>query len=307
MFIKETIHELSQGEFPEVPAHKIQQWEENYAGIQSQLEHWKSLPELSSDDIRCINNALYEHIKAEATWLMICHNPAAWQENGGKLLAEELIKLLLPLKSSDITERIKQEFVRQDMCARVSYAFSRIHDIMMDELDFIDIEEADELQNRFRTDLSKVTCPLDSVKIFMQFLNNHVSDGNWQRVSCARNQHARWQGQRELLELEYEQCQYQPGDPDYAIYENKYRVLRNMIEIECDSGPAGFKNGITPWTLRNIIRSRVTLSPKAEKKRWTWLQYCDLKDIVNGKQPQERPPYWQLRSRLEKLQPLDLD
>lgn len=288
MFIAEVLQLIHQGDLVDNCATWLQKRESNIVISRQHLDNWKKMSDFSSDDIRNINDAFFSHIKSEIIQLLVLGNSDSWQNNG-KAIAKDFIKLLLPLPVSDVAERIKVEFLRQDMFARVSCIFSKINNIMMQKL-----EDADVSDNNCESDFSALPCPLDSARIFSQFLNNHINDCNWQKVLSSRNPHMCHSWQNTLLEIEYSQCQYTPGDPDYIVFENKYRELTVRIEADYTTSPMCCNTGATPWMIRNILKPNVQIVMNNEIKRWTWQNYRNLKDVVNGKTPvQQSQEFWQ--------------
>ena len=129
---------------------------------------------------------------------------------------------------------------------------------------------------------ASVTSPVDSSTVFMQYLNNHISDGNWQKLACSKDRTASRMRQKELLEIEYAQCHYMPGDPDYPALEKQYRDLSARIDAGLNTDTIGGNTGMTPWVLRKILRSYVSIPRREETARWTWQKYCALKSAVNS-------------------------
>jgi hypothetical protein len=288
MFVFETMQSLHRNNLVENCLQKLRERESIIADVQNLLSHWQVLPELSTEDIRNINTAFYKYICSEMTQLLILGNSDFWH-HGGQDVADEFIKLLLPLKSEDVAERVDVEFLRQEMFARVSYIFEKINDVAM-----FCLEESEPEQEIDLAFFSGISCPLDSAKIFMQYLNNHISDGNWQKIAGSKNHVMSRLRQKNLLETEYRQCQYTPGDPDYVFCENQYRVLSEQIESDYNERTIGCNAGVTPWTLRNILKRYVSIPHREETRRWTWQKYSELKSAVNGTPP---PPvrqktYW---------------
>lgn len=288
MFISEIMQSLRQNnDLVENCSQKLREREDFLSCVQPQLCCWQAQPELSSEDIRSINNTFYEYIRSEMILLLILCNNASWR-NSGADIAEEFIRLLLPLKTEDVAKRIEVEFMRQEMFSRVSYIFNQINDIVMDCL-----EECEPECEENVAFFAGISCPLDSAKIFMQYLNNHISDGNWQKIAGSKNHKMSLFRQKELLELEYCQCQYTPGDPDYVRLENQYQIMSARIESDYKERTLGCNAGVTPWTLRNILKRYVSIPHREEISRWTWQKYSELKGAVNGTPPPDRlKTYW---------------
>lgn len=245
MFFKEARKKLR--ETGVTPARKPEQ---NY-----RFEYWQNHSVLSSEDIRHITAAFYEYVCAEALRKITAGNEKTYAAQ-----AEQFIQLLLPLDELDAANRIRMTFCRQDMLARVSYIFYKIDEMMAKEAG------------------DDVASPLDSIRIFMQYLNNHLLDGNWQKIASAQNNNQQ-AIQQKLLALEYAQCQYAPGDPDYLNYEEKYRICSEQIHT--DYRIAGDKMGLSPWSIRNLLKHSIKTVPRKEKKHWSWEKYTQLKGKTN--------------------------
>ena len=277
MFIADILQSCRQGEgdFVIRTLAVLREQETKSVKFYRQIKKWQESSALSSDDIRGILNAFYGYLCAEAGKTVICNDLASWREHGGEGRAREFINLLLPFKSADIAERIKVEFARQEMAARVSHCISEIYQKMLSDLEFSDPDEPCGI------DFMSESCPLDSARIFMQFLFNHISDSNWQKIASGSS-NMRICRQRLLLELEYKQCQYTPGDPDYTDCESEYRILRGKISADFNACSSGCKSGLSPWSVRNILKNCVKIPSGGETRRWDWSKYCSMRAVVNG-------------------------
>ena len=277
MFIYDTIRLLRQPDALEHCLEKLNKRDLYLADIHRLFQERQEKGEaLSSGDVRFINRIFCEYIKAELTGLFIPEHFENLPEHGIEE-AGNIIKQLLPPASEDIAERIKTEFRQREMLARVSYIFSCVRRIAEARLE----DSAADAGKDFERYCS-VTSPVDSSTVFMQYLNNHISDGNWQKLACSKDRTASRMRQKELLETEYAQCHYTPGDPDYAALEKQYRDLSARIDADLNTDTIGGNTGMTPWILRKILRSYVSIPHREETARWTWQKYCALKSAVNG-------------------------
>ena len=278
MFIAEILGSLRQGDFMRNCFDMLDASHEHITNTCQKLDHWKSLSDLTPDDIEEITTAFYERVRS-ATCMIFITTDYAFHLTKAQLQAEDFIKLLLPLpETSDIATRLKIEFERKEMSDRISYLFSKIGDILIRHIDNIKVNT-----ESICAELQKVPCPLDSKTIFLQYLTNHIADGNWQKLSCCFNQKSAEIRRGKLLGLEYKQCQYSSG-AEYTSCENIYHSLVEQLGAESDIVSGSISGKISPLAFRNILKPYVSTEPKFAQKIGMWEIHCAVKNVINGKE-----------------------
>ena len=276
MFIYDTLKRLHTGDIVTNISLLIEKWTSD--DTPKELEHWQNRFHLTAADIRDIHAALLGHMRSEIEKLFVFGIDEREQRDWEAPI-ETFISLLLPLNATaDISERIRTEFYREEMRNRITYLWEKA-DALLPHRPIKEMEPEDV----FDIDLAAgVSCPLDSCKAFQQYLYNHLSDGNLQKVSSARTPDP--ETVQKLLELEYDQCHFSPGDPEYSHLEKRYKELAARIDSECTvASPLGYNKGFTPWAVRNLIKYSVAIPKKEAAVHWDWHTYNMLKNAVNGK------------------------
>lgn len=269
MFIAEVLHTIQQADLAGDHPGCIEMFSRLSADSWRALWAWKKMSRLSKEDINNVIVALYEYVKAEVARQILDETANKQQKYGNQ--AGDFIRLILPMKSFDSVERIKVEFLRQDMLARVNHIFTMINMLLPPRIMNEKSDQAGSIM------LQKTPTPLDSISVFMQFLNNHLIEGNWQKLSALRNPKVCAEKQMALLSIEYEQCQFVAGDSDYLAYEHKYRSLADQINAERSIGYINHKIGHSPWKIRELLKPGITLKINIEKNFWSWKYYSSLK------------------------------
>lgn len=241
------------------------------------LDHWQTLSTLSSEDLRDIQTALFELLRSASRLFFAAANFGAWTKDA-KPQAEEFVKLLLPQpENSDVATRLKIDFKRQEMSDRISYLISNIGDLMNKHAGGMKVN-----LESLCDELEKITCPLDNQTIFLQYLYNHLTDDNWQKLSSCLNQKSARGRRWKLLSLEYLQCQCL-GEADYAVYETMYNSLTEQVSVACNTVSGRINGKISPLSFRNMLKPHISIKPKAEGKIGMWATFCMIRNVINGK------------------------
>lgn len=277
MFIAEILSSLHQGDFARNCLDMLKASHRHIINTRPKLNHWQSLSDLTSEDMEDITTAFYELVRSAARLIFTTANYGSWQRDA-QPQAEDFIKLILPSpETSDIATRLKIDFERKEMSDRTSYLLSKIGDITTRHANGIKVNP-----ESICAELQQVSCPLDSKTMFLQYLTNHIADGNWQKLSCCLNQKSAGIRRWKLLGLEYAQCQYSDG-VEYSSCENLYLSLQKQIGTEGDI-IAGCVNGkISPLTFRTMLKPYILIEPKTDQKIGMWEIHCMVKNIINGK------------------------
>lgn len=277
MFIAEILNSLYHGDLAKNGLDMIQASHGHMMNIRRELDHWQSLSDLTSEDIQNITTAFYELMRSASRLIFATANYGAWltdvQEH-----AEDFIKLLRPLpETADVATRLKIDFERQEMADRISYLLSKIGDVMARHAAGIKVNA-----ESICSELQKVSCPLDSKVIFLQYLTNHIADGNWLKLSCCLNLKSARIRRWKLLGLEYVQCQYS-GGTEYTLHENLYRSVTEQIGAKDDIAAGRGKEKISPLTFRAMLKPHISIETKSERRLGMWEIHCMVKNIINGK------------------------
>ncbi len=275
MFIAEIMKPLRQGDVDKNCQDILKAGYVNIADSRQKLTHWQSLSNLSSGERSDIETAFYEFMRSALSLVFASGNVDVWTDDFRSQVAD-FIKLLLPLpETPDVVTRLKIYFERREMADRVAYLISEIGTVMM--------KNGDGAQTNTGTpgdETQEISCPLDNKSMFLQYLHNHLKDGNWQKLSGCLNQKSAGARRWKLLELEYLQCQCSK-ETDYAAYEKIHRSVSGQISAVCNAAAGRGGGKISPLSMRSMVKPHITIPPAAERKRGMWETYCMIKNVIN--------------------------
>lgn len=277
MFIAEILSSLHQGDFARNCLDMLKASHRHIINTRPKLNHWQSLSDLTSEDMEDITTAFYELVRSAARLIFTTANYGSWQRDA-QPQAEDFIKLILPSpETSDIATRLKIDFERKEMSDRTSYLLSKIGDITTRHANGIKVNP-----ESICAELQQVSCPLDSKTMFLQYLTNHIADGNWQKLSCCLNQKSAGIRRWKLLGLEYTQCQYSSG-AEYTSCENLYRSITEQIGVASDIASGSVNGKISPLSFRNMLKPYVSIETEVDRRIGMWEVHCTVKNVINGK------------------------